>query len=488
MFLRNPRSAFDTRRLLALDQLGACVMIADADLTIVHVNAAAMQLMREAEAELQRELPRFSADRLIGSNIDIFHRQPDHQRSMLAALDRPHAATIRVGRRAFDLLVTPLADKGARLGFAVEWADAKHRLLNLDYAAQIAAINRSEAVIEFTPDGTILRANDIFLRTLGYAEAEVIGQHHRMFMVPEDAAQPDYAEHWAELRAGRHRTIRARRLAKGGRIIWIEGAYNPILDENGRVTKVVKFALDASAKVRMLRDLREQVSEIEGAVAESRTSAGTAGQAVASTTDSVRDVAASAGQIAASISEIATAMARTRDAAEAGHDQTVRVSESADALAAAAQSMSGIVEVIRNIASQINLLALNATIEAARAGEAGKGFAVVASEVKNLAVQAAKATEQIGTEIDRLQQTARGAAADVLGIRGSMTTVTEAVSATATAIDQQNALTSRMSATMAEAAEAMAQARGAIDGIGVAIGRVAATVGRTLETARGFEA
>jgi PAS domain S-box-containing protein len=474
----------DPRRLAALQHLGASVMIADAELTILHVNAAAMALMREAEAELQKELPNFAADRLIGSNIDIFHKTPSHQRSMLAALDKPHAATIAVGTRRFDLLVTPLTDKGARIGFVVEWADARHRLLNLDYAGQLAAINRSQAVIEFAPDGTILRANDIFLDSVGYTAAEVVGQHHRLFMLPDDAANPDYAQLWDDLRAGRHRTARFARVAKGGRVVWMEGAYNPILDETGRVTKVVKFAADASAEVAMQRDLRAQVSEIEAAVAQSRNSARTAIDAVATTATSVRDVASSAEQLAQSIGEIAAAMSRSRDAAESGQAQATRVSQSAEGLAAAAQSMTGIVEAIRTIASQINLLALNATIEAARAGEAGKGFAVVASEVKNLAVQAAKATEQIGAEIERLQQTARSAATDVAAIRAAMTTVTEGVGATATAIEQQNAMTRSMSANMADAASAMDDARGAIDAIAEAIGRVDSTVGQTLKVAQ----
>lgn len=135
----------------ALNALRANVMMADANLNITYMNDAALSLMQEAEADLRAELPRFSVATLIGSNIDVFHKNPSHQRAMLARLEKPHSATIWVGKRAFDLLVSPLHVQGRRAGFVVEWADAKARLLNVDYAAQIAAISRSQAVVQFTP-------------------------------------------------------------------------------------------------------------------------------------------------------------------------------------------------------------------------------------------------------------------------------------------------------------------------------------------------
>ncbi|BDG70116.1 methyl-accepting chemotaxis protein [Roseomonas fluvialis] len=483
MFLRHPRLDGAAQRVAALEALGARVMVANPGLNITYVNASAMALMRDAEAELKRELPRFDADRLVGSNIDIFHKTPSHQRRMLEAMDKPHSATITVGARKFDLRVTPLDDKGARIGFVVEWADARHRLLNLDYAAQLAAINRSQAVIEFAPDGTILRANDHFLNAMGYTETELVGRNHRVFVAAEDQAHTSYAELWDGLRAGRFSASRYRRIAKDGRTVWIEGAYNPILDEAGQVVKVVKFAVDASDKVQMQRELRAQIADIEAAVGVSTSSAQAATAAAAATAANVRDVASSSEELAGSIGQIAETMARTRDAAESGLTQAVRVGESADALAQAALAMTGIVDVIRTIASQINLLALNATIEAARAGDAGKGFAVVAGEVKNLAVQAAKATEQIRSEIDGLQQTSQGVAAAVVGIRGAMTTVTDSVGVTAAAVEEQNAVTRGMSANMSSASTAMEDVNASIAGIDAAVARVSDAIGRTRQVA-----
>jgi PAS domain S-box-containing protein len=351
MFLRSPAVENATPKVAALEALGARVMLADPELNITYVNAAAMALMQEAATELKRELPRFDLAKLIGSNIDIFHKQPMHQRRMLAAMTKPHAATITVGSRKFDLMVSPLADKGAKLGFVVEWADARHRLLNLDYAAQLAAINRSQAVIEFATDGTILRANPIFLATMGYKEAELVGQNHRIFLLGEDVTAPDYARMWDGLRAGEFRAARFRRVTKDGRLVWIEGAYNPIMDDRGQVVKVVKFATDASGKVEMQQKLREQIAEIEAAVVQSTHSAAAASGATASTVVNVRDVEASSGELASSTGEIAQTMARTREAAASGLEQAVQVAKSADGLAAAAQAMTGIVDMIGNIAS-----------------------------------------------------------------------------------------------------------------------------------------
>lgn len=483
MFMRRPAVENAAPKIAALEALGARVMLADPALNITYVNAAAMALMTEAAAELKRELPRFDPDTLIGSNIDIFHKTPTHQRRMLAALEKPHAATITVGSRKFDLLVSPLSASGAKLGFVVEWADARHRLLNLDYAAQLAAINRSQAVIEFATDGTILRANPMFLETMGYTEAEVVGQNHRMFLLPEDAASPDYAAMWDKLRSGKFNAARFRRITRDRRVVWIEGAYNPIMDEKGQVTKVVKFAVDASSKVEMEQKLREQIVEIETAVGQCTHAASAASGATASTVANVREVEESSGALVSSTGEIAQTMARTREAATSSLDRAVQVAKSAEELANAAQAMTGVVDLIGNIASQINLLALNATIEAARAGEAGKGFAVVASEVKNLALQAANATEQIRGQIDGLQHTSQSVAGAVAGIRTSMTTITESVSVTAAAVEEQKAVSMTMATSMASALNKMEAANGSIAEIENAVGQVSTAIGQTRQIA-----
>jgi PAS domain S-box-containing protein len=475
-------------KMVALDAIRTNVMIADPDLTIIYMNPSVIGLMREAEADLQKELPRFSVATLIGSNIDVFHKNPGHQRKMLATLDKPHSATIQVGTRIFDLLVTPLFEGRTRIGFAVEWADARERLLNLDYAAQFTAIGRSQAVIEFTVDGTILNANENFLKCMGYTLNEVKGKHHSMFVEPGYRNSREYAEFWNRLKQGEYQAAQFKRIGKHGKPVWIEGSYNPIFDHTGKISKIVKFATDVTDQVVLLGDLKTLIDknfgEMDEAIEQSNSEARSASRAADETSTNVQMVAASAEELAASIGEISQSMAKSRSATDRAFDQAVAVGQNTEKLTRAAQSMSGIVGLIQSIAGQINLLALNATIEAARAGDAGKGFAVVASEVKNLANQAAKATEQITSEIDGIQGTSDEVAKAIDGIRDVFSTVREYVTTTAAAVEEQSAVTQNMSCSMQSASAAVSTVTTNIAGISSAVDRTADAIIRTKEAAK----
>ncbi len=475
-------------RATALNALRTNVMIADNDLNITYMNPSVVALMKDAEADLKKELPRFSVASLIGSNIDVFHKNPSYQRKMLTSLDKPHKAMIQVGDRSFDLQVVPLMDRGKRNGFVVEWADARERLLNLDYAAQITSIGRSQSVVEFSVDGHILTANENFLRLMGYRLEEVRGKHHNMFVEPFYAASPEYKAFWDTLRRGEFQAAQFKRLRKNGTSLWIEGSYNPILDLSGKVSKVVNFASDVSAQVDLLNNLKtlidQNFAEIDGAIDLSTSEARSATAAAGETTANVNSVAASAEELAASIAEISQSMANSRSATEDAFEQIVAVGKNTETLAHAAQAMNGIVGLIRNVASQINLLALNATIESARAGDAGKGFAVVASEVKNLAVQAAKATEQIANEIEGIQTTSAAVVDALEAIRGAITTVRESVAVTASAVEEQSAVTRDMSANMQNASGAVSTVSANISEIAAAVVQAAQAVSKTKDAAR----
>ena len=475
-------------RLAALHALRGNVMIADDNLTITYVNPSALALMRDAEADLRKHLPRFDAAALIGSNIDVFHKEPAHQRRMLAKLNKPYATMIRVGARVFDLVVSPLIEHGTRIGFAVEWADASHRLMNLDYAARNVAIDRSQAVIEFSLDGNVLTANANFLKAMGYTLDEIQGRHHRMFVEPEYAVSTAYSAFWASLRLGEFHAEQFKRIGKNGKEVWIEASYNPIMDLHGTITKIVKFATDVTTQAQLLANLKGLIdlnfAEIDGAIALSTNEARSASAAAGETSGNVSSVAASAEELAASIGEISQSMAKSRSATESAFEQIVAVGQNTETLARAAQAMSGIVGLIRSVASQINLLALNATIESARAGEAGKGFAVVASEVKNLAVQAAKATEQISHEIEGIQTTSSSVAGALGAIRDAVVTVRENVTLTASAVEEQSAVTSGMSANMQSASGAVSTVSSNITEIAAAVRQAAEAMAKTKQAAR----
>ena len=251
---------------------------------------------------------------------------------------------------------------------------------------------------------------------------------------------------------------------------------------------MVKYATDVTQQVRLLSNLKALIDlnfgEIEKALERSGELSATATGAASGTSGNVQAVAAAAEQLAASAREISTRMTKSRETADAAQAQAEAADQSTQRLVSATRQMGGIVDLIRSIASQINLLALNATIEAARAGEAGRGFAVVATEVKNLANQAAHATDQISGEIDGIQAVSSDVVDALEGIRNAIGTVREYVLATAGAIEEQSAVAHDMSLNMQSASQAVATVTDTIGSIVASIHQVSAAVGKTKEEAQ----
>jgi methyl-accepting chemotaxis protein len=305
------------------------------------------------------------------------------------------------------------------------------KLTTGDFAGQIEAIGKSQAVIEFDMDGTIRAANANFLKTLDYTLSEIQGKHHSMFVAPSEREGAAYREFWTNLNRGEFQSGEYKRVGKDSKEVWIQASYNPIRDLNGNPYKVVKYASDTTAQV-IARMKSESVSGM------------------------MEQVAAGAEQLNSSVREISEAMVKSKGTASHAVDRVEIADQQAQRLSTAAGAMSSIVELIGHITGQINLLALNATIESARAGEAGRGFAVVASEVKNLANQAKQATDKIGSEISNLN----GISSDVVNalgaIKSAIQNVSEYVSSTAVAVEEQSTVTGEMSSNMRRAAAAAA--------------------------------
>jgi methyl-accepting chemotaxis protein len=356
-----------------------------------------------------------------------------------------------------------------------------------DLLGKVMAIDKSQAVIEFELDGTIITANDNFLKAMGYSLAEIKGKKHGMFVEPSFRDSRDYVEFWDKLRRGEYQSAQYKRIGKGGREVWIEGSYNPILDLNGKPYKVVKFATDITEQIKLLSNLKTMIdvnfTEIDQAIHRSNSQAESAIGAAEATSGNVQMVAASAEELAASISEISESMSKSQAATMGAFDQTVAAGDATQRLSAAATAMGGIVSLIQNIAGQINLLALNATIESARAGDAGKGFAVVANEVKNLANQAAKATEQISTEIEGVQSISADVVSALGVIRKSIELVREYVTTTASAVEEQSAVTRDMSSNMQSASSAVATVSQNVGEISAAVQQAEQAVAKTREAA-----
>ncbi|OSQ45149.1 PAS domain-containing methyl-accepting chemotaxis protein [Thalassospira sp. MCCC 1A01428] len=314
------------------------------------------------------------------------------------------------------------------------------------------AIQKSQAVIEFNLDGTVISANDNFLAVMGYRADEIIGRHHSMFVTADEKNSEAYRAFWRSLNEGEFAAAQFHRVAKGGRSVWIEASYNPVFNASGNVYKVVKFATDITQQVNLLVELKSMIdnnfSSIEAAILELQKTAQQAVETSGNTVSNVQTVTAGTEEMSVSISEISRNMLESQSTTERMVRETVSADESTQRMAQVVEAMTGIVEVIQNIAGQINLLALNATIESARAGEAGKGFAVVANEVKNLANQAARATGQISDEIQGIQEITAEVVGALRTIRTSVETVRDAVGVTSDALGHQTSITSGVSEHM----------------------------------------
>ncbi|PWC78256.1 PAS domain-containing methyl-accepting chemotaxis protein [Azospirillum sp. TSH64] len=359
---------------------------------------------------------------------------------------------------------------------------------NADMRGKIDAISRSQAVIEFNPDGTVITANENFLTVLGYSLDEVRGRHHSMFIDPQERETPAYREFWKRLNSGQFETAQYRRIGKGGRAVWIQASYNPVFDDMGRLCKVVKFATDITEQIGMLGRLKSLIdtnfSEIEQAMTTAHRQADTAAAASSQTRVTVQTIAAGAEELTASAHEIADGMSRSQQAADVAVSETDNADRAATRLSEVAKAMGGIVELIRSIAGQINMLALNATIEAARAGEAGRGFAVVANEVKNLANQSANATAQISREIEGMRSVSGDVVSSLSAIRIAMNNLREFVVMSAGAVEEQTTVTASISVNMQGASTSVAVVDRNITSISTAFAQVGTAIASTKEAAQ----
>ncbi|KPG84501.1 methyl-accepting chemotaxis protein [Pseudomonas sp. NDM] len=247
----------------------------------------------------------------------------------------------------------------------------------------IGALVRSTAVIEFDLSGNVLSANDRFLNGMGYSLAQIKGKHHRTFCAPEEYNSAEYQNFWRRLNSGEFVAGRFKRIDSHGRTVWLEASYNPVVDANDKLYKVVKFATVITDQVN-----REQ------AVADAASIAYSTSQQTDSTAQRGTTVVTEAVNV---MRDLSRHMQAAGEGIEALNEQSLVIGT--------------IVKTISGIAEQTNLLALNAAIEAARAGEQGRGFAVVADEVRQLASRTSQATDEIVGVVRQNQEMARSAVA-----------------------------------------------------------------------------
>ena len=204
--------------------------------------------------------------------VDDAYRQTNDYRELWAKLNRGEYQAgefKRIAKGGKEVWIqasyNPIMDLNGRPVKVVKYATdiTAQKLANADYQGQIAAIGKSLATIEFKMDGTIVTANDNFLNTVGYTLDEVRGRHHSMFVDEAYRQTNDYRELWAKLNRGEYQAGEFKRIAKGGREVWIQASYNPIMDLNGKPAKVVKYATDITAQKLSNSDYQGQIAAID---------------------------------------------------------------------------------------------------------------------------------------------------------------------------------------------------------------------------------
>jgi len=362
---------------IGLDNVSTSVMISDTERKIIYMNKSVMDLMQTAETDIRKALPNFSADKLMGGSIDVFHKNPAHQKSMLENLNATHQTQIEVGGRTFALAANPVINEnGRRLGAALEWKD---RTLEVAVEKEVATIVEGAVMGDFTKR-IDMQGKESFFKQLALGINELMETSDRglqeVVRMLAALARGDLTDRITNEYHGTFGQLKDDANSTSDRLKEIIGQIKDATDTITTASNEI-----ASGNTDLSQRTEEQASSLEETAASM--------EELTSTVKQNAENAKQANQLANTASAVA----------QKGGAVVQEVVGTMSSINESSRKIVDIISVIDGIAFQTNILALNAAVEAARAGEQGRGFAVVAAEVRNLAQRSAGAAKEIKTLI-----------------------------------------------------------------------------------------
>jgi methyl-accepting chemotaxis protein len=357
----------------ALDRVATNTMIADAGNNIIYMNEAVLNMMKAAESDLRKDLPNFNSSNLIGQNIDVFHKNPAHQRNMLAKLSSTYSTEIYVGGRTFGLVANPIfTPENERIGTVVEWEDRTAEVaIEKEIAGLVAAAGNGDLEARVEEAGK----QGFFLR---------LAQGLNSLVSIVDDAVKDTGNMLDAMANG----DLSKRIEQE-----YQGSFDKLKrDANATADKLTEVINRINTSATLVASGAEEISQGNADLSQ-RTEE--QASSLEETASSMEEMTSTVRQNADNAKEVNELAEETRTKAQKGGEVVNRAVTSMSAINESSKKIADIISVIDEIAFQTNLLALNAAVEAARAGEQGRGFAVVAGEVRNLAQRSAAAAKEI---------------------------------------------------------------------------------------------
>jgi methyl-accepting chemotaxis protein len=453
------------------------IMYADTDLILQYMNPSSEKTLKTLEQYLPDKV-----DNLVGQSIDIFHKNPAHQRKILSdPKNLPHRAQIQVGPEVLDLLVSPIYDNDKNyMGAMVSWEVVTKKLEMEVKASQLTSMmeNAPVNVLYADTDFKLQYMNPASSTTLKTLEQylpdkvdNLVGQsidifHKNPAHQRKILSDPKNLPHRAQIQVGPE---------------VLDLLVSPIYDQNQNhmgamvtwevITKKLEMEKNEKEMAENMKRILDGVTEKAGVLASSSEELTAVSQQMASNAEetsaqvtvvsaaseevstNIQTVASGTEEMSASIKEISQNAGQAAKTAASAVDLAEKTNTTVTKLGDSSVEIGQVIKVITSIAEQTNLLALNATIEAARAGEAGKGFAVVANEVKELANQTAKATEEISNKIEAIQVDTKSSVEAIREITGVINEINDISNTIASAVEEQTATTNEMARNVTEAAK-----------------------------------